>query len=339
MEHKAESIDLTSAEIAYLWNSYILNSKSKHILIHAVEKAEDGDIKAVLEDAANLSVKLLEGIEEIYRSVNHPIPYAFKEDDIRLDADKLFSDALILLNIKQMTTFGLSNYGLTLCLSARADVRKLFNMGVMETVELMNKVDELALSKGIFVRTPYIPIPKTIEFAQSQSIMGAFIGNKRPLTSMEIACVFASSQFCSVTEALITGLAQTRNLERVKDYLVRGRRLLKEHIEAFNNVLCKEDLNVPPTYETEIYNTNDSPYSDKIALYALFGTAAEILDMYSAGKLGSIRKDIVLLFTQLSAEISMYLKDGIDIAIDNGWMEEMPKGIDRGDLIESKDKN
>lgn len=336
MEHEAENIRLTAAEISFLWNSYIMNSKSKYMLRYAAEKAQDKDIKSVLQWAVQLTEKSLEATEKVYKSANHPIPYAFKEEDVRLDADKLYSDRLMLRILKNFTSFGISHYSLAISKIARADVREIFNQGLLDSIALLNKMDEIAIEKGIFVRYPNMNIPKTIEFAQSHSIMGAFLGHNRPMSSMEVTWVFCSCLSAGVTEAVLTGLAQTAKTERVRDFMAKGRKLLKEHIETLNGLLIKEELAIPPTYITEVLNTTDSPFSEKIALYFAVAVITEILNYYSSTKIYSLRKDIFLAVTQLSTELVMYMKDGLDILIDNGWMEEMPKSIDREDLINSK---
>ncbi|MCT8976657.1 DUF3231 family protein [Clostridium sp. CX1] len=47
-----------------------------------------------------------------------------------------------------------------------------------------------------------------------------------------------------------------------------------------------------------------------------------------------MRADVSATFTRLAAEIAKYAKDGIDIMIDNEWLEEVPNAIDRKKLIE-----
>lgn len=337
MEHEAANIRLTAAEMSFLWNSYIMNSKSKYMLRYAAEKAQDKDIKAVMQWAVELTEKALKATEKIYKSTNHPIPYAFKEDDVRLDAEKLYSDKLMLRILKSFTSFGITHYALAVSKIARADVRAFFNQCVQDSLALLNKIDEVGVEKGIFIRYPNMPIPKTIEFAQSQSIMGAFLGHNRPMSSMEVTWVFCSSLAAGITEAVLTGLAQVARTERVKDYMSKGRRVLKEHIDTLNEFLTKEELSIPPTYDTEVLNTTDSPFSDKIALFFAIAVITEVLNYYGSTAIYTMRKDIYLKVTQLSAELVMHMKDGLDILIDNGWMEEMPKTIDREDLIKSKE--
>jgi hypothetical protein len=49
IKHEVTSIPMTSSEIAYLWNTYLLNSLAKHRLLHTIPKCDDEDIRSVLQ--------------------------------------------------------------------------------------------------------------------------------------------------------------------------------------------------------------------------------------------------------------------------------------------------
>lgn len=47
----------------------------------------------------------------------------------------------------------------------------------------------------------------------------------------------------------------------------------------------------------------------------------------------SPRQDLALMYGRLIAQIAGYANDGIKIMIDNGWLEEPPRYVDRSELV------
>ena len=75
-----------------------------------------------------------------------------------------------------------------------------------------------------------------------------------------------------------------------------------------------------------------SPFSDKLML-------AHKIEMFSmkirtAGNGASLsgRRDLGGMYAKFLADIGLYVQDGAKIMIDQGWMEQPPKAIDRDDL-------
>jgi hypothetical protein len=44
------------------------------------------------------------------------------------------------------------------------------------------------------------------------------------------------------------------------------------------------------------------------------------------------RKDIALMYMKALSEVALFVEDGANILIENGWMEQPPKAIDRDEL-------
>ncbi|WP_416150048.1 DUF3231 family protein [Salipaludibacillus sp. HK11] len=47
----------------------------------------------------------------------------------------------------------------------------------------------------------------------------------------------------------------------------------------------------------------------------------------------SLRADLTMHFSRLSAELGVYMSDGMDIMIKNKWMEQAPMTEDRKKLV------
>jgi hypothetical protein len=49
VKYQPNDIPITSPELGYLWNTYLLNSKSKHILMYFAAQCEDKDILSLFK--------------------------------------------------------------------------------------------------------------------------------------------------------------------------------------------------------------------------------------------------------------------------------------------------
>lgn len=335
--HDYKSIPLTSAEIGYLWNTYLLNSKSKYGLMYVLETTDDPNIKEIVQSAFELSSKNVEAVKTIFNTVNHPLPYAFSENDVKLKSAKLFSDKLILHTLKLYLGAGISQYGFALSLVARKDVKTLFNKSIQDSLSLLDKVDEVALGKGIFMRTPNIPVPKGIEFAEDKSVMGRFIGHKRPMTALEVASMFNTSLSNYIVKANIMGLAQTIKDDKIRDLYDKIIGTLEEHTDGLNEKLQNENLLTPSNLNSELYNSTENPFSDRLSLFIAYTLLGDLVVTYSISKVNVMRKDLMVALTHLSGEVVLHIKDTIDLMIQKGWYEEMPKNVDRYDIIDSNE--
>jgi len=50
----------------------------------------------------------------------------------------------------------------------------------------------------------------------------------------------------------------------------------------------------------------------------------------------SPRRDLSANYVRLTAEIGHYADDGVDIMIQNGWLEQPPQAVDRDQLSKGK---
>lgn len=78
MKEKGTQIRLTAGEIAQLWVQYLNDSGSKCVLAYFLEKAEDEEIKPIIEYALGLSTSHIEIIAAILTEEKHVVPYGFK---------------------------------------------------------------------------------------------------------------------------------------------------------------------------------------------------------------------------------------------------------------------
>jgi len=122
--------------------------------------------------------------------------------------------------------------------------------------------------------------------------------------------------------------------QEVRDYFIKGIEIAHKHIDIFSDLLEKDDL---PSIilDTEVINSNSSPFSDKIMLYHTTFIDAVSTGFYGFAMGASSRNDITASYARLMAEALKYGGEGANIMIKNGWMEEPPQA-DEGDTPNKK---
>jgi hypothetical protein len=99
MENNQKRIKLTSAELSYLWNTYLADGMSVCVFKYFLQHIEDVEIKTLVSHALDLSQQHLEIIRGIFTDEDIKVPEGFTEKDVRLNAKRLFSDvSSVVLN-------------------------------------------------------------------------------------------------------------------------------------------------------------------------------------------------------------------------------------------------
>jgi len=334
-EHVTQhNIRLTSAEIANLWGAYIGNTMSVCVLSYFLRHVEDLEIKAVLEYALSFSNEVVVTISDIFKSEDFPVPIGFSEQDVNLDAPRLYSDSFFLHYLHQTTKSGFSLYGVALPNIARSDVRELISGSIVKLTEMYNKVAEVSLSKGLFIRPPYITIPHEAEFVQSESFLAGFLGDIRPLNALEITHIFSNIQTNALGKALLMGFGQVTRSDELREYFNRGRDIAKKHYEVFSEKLRDEYLPAPMSWDHDVMDSQTPPFSEKLMLYHVTGLNALGIYNYGAAISGSQRHDIHVDYARLIAEVGRFAEAGAKLMIKNRWLEQTPLSPDRIEMTQ-----
>ncbi|MFP7176953.1 DUF3231 family protein, partial [Priestia filamentosa] len=188
---------LTSSEIASIWTSYMNDSMSKCVLGYFLRHVQDEEIKSVVQFSYNLSSTHLEKLTTIFEEEQIPIPTGFTfDDDVNFNAPALYTNPFMLTYINYMAKIGLLGYGGFISMSAREDMRAYYRVGLNETSELYERSSTVALSKGLFVRAPYIPYPTQTDYVDTQKYLGgtSIFNKQRPLNAVEISHLFMNIQ-------------------------------------------------------------------------------------------------------------------------------------------------
>ncbi|WP_147534207.1 DUF3231 family protein [Bacillus marasmi] len=337
---RGKQVRLTSSEIAQLWAQYMNDSGSICILTYFVEKAEDEDIKPIIEHALELSKRHIEKLTHLFKEEKFAIPHGFNiKDDVDLSAPRLFSDNYALNFVHQMSMIGLTIYSASLSASARADITDYYMECISETMQLYKKSKEVLLSKGLYIRSPYLPNLERPEFVKKQGFVWDIIGEKRPLVASEITNLFANILRNALGAATLAGFCQVAQDKEVKQFFIRGIEIAKKHIKLFGKKFEDSYLSVPTTWATEITNSTAYTFSDKLMMFYTSALIGLSIGYYGTGIAQSPRVDIGVMYSRLMVEVQLYSEDGANIMIKNKWLEQPPIASDRDELAKANLNN
>lgn len=330
-------IKLTSTEITSIWGAYMNDAAINCKFHHFLEKVEDEEVKSLLQKSLDFTKGNLRTLEDIFQKEEYPVPYGFKiEMDVDLSSPKLFSDIYVLHYLHSAAQIALQGYSVNLTLVVRADVYSYFNECISQLTEILRAIKETLLSKGLYNRAPYLPVPDEVDFIKKQSFLTGFFGDKRPLSGPEITNLYANFQRNALGVATMIGFSQVAQSKEVTQFFLRGKELAKKHCQAFGSILAKEDLPEPMTLETEVTDSTSYTYSDKLMMFYVTALIALSIGYYGTAMAMSPRRDIGLKYIQLTQEILAYAEDGANIMIDNGWLEQPPMALNRNKLAKEE---
>lgn len=328
---------LTSAEISQIWAAYQNDSMAICVMQYFMKTAEDPAVASIIQEGLEISQGHIPILENFFNGENWPIPRGFKESDVNLDVPRLFSDSFMLNYTHQMGMLGMNAYSMAIALSTRPDLYGYFSTCMSEVMNLHQNASHLLLEKGLYIRSPYLPAPDSIDFVTNKKFLGGWFGENRPLVSLEIANLYANIQRNALGKGLMMGFAQVAGSEEVRKFLVRGKEIAEKQVEVFSTLLNKDDLPASVTWDNEVTDSTVSPFSDKLMMFHTTSLIAIGVGYYGTSMATCFRKDVTTDYTRLSAEILKYADDGAKLMIDKGWMEEPPQTADREQLAKRKD--
>lgn len=330
-------VGLTSVEISDLWTAYQADTMVicgiKYYLTHIKNEA----IRDVLEYALKLSEEHVQKLTDLFKKEQYPIPQGFTEQDVNLNAPRLFTDKLYLLYILNMAKYGLATYSLALSYSERSDVMQYFTSCLNETEKLHNWAKEVAKEKGILVHAPHIPKPEQIDFVNDHRFLSGYIGEQRPLLGVEIGSLVYNAKRNALGQAVITGFSQVAQDKKVRKYFEQGRDISGKHLKIFSSLLNQDYLSEGTTNLTsEVTDSTIAPFSDKLMMFHVAALIASGIGQYGLSISTSPRHDLGVKYSRLMAEIAKYSNEGAKLMIDNSWMEYPPEAPDRKNLAKDR---
>ncbi|WP_017185791.1 DUF3231 family protein [Alkalibacillus haloalkaliphilus] len=327
------NIKLTSGEITNLWSLYMEDSASVCHFKYYLNTVEDTEVKSVIQYALDISQLHVDTISEIFTQEGYPVPYGFKlNEDVDVNAPKLFSDTYILYFLNNMGKIGLNACSVALPVAVREDVYSFFSQCLKESDNLIKQTNDLLLAKGLYIRSPYLPKPESYDFVKRKSFLAGFFGDKRPLTGTEIINLYSNFQRNALGSATMIGYSQVAQNEDVVNFLLRGKEIAQKHCEIFGSYLNDNDLPSPMSWGTEVTDSTEYTFSDRKMMFYVTSLIALSVGYYGSSMSMSPRRDIGVMYSRLVSEILKFSDDGAKIMIKHGWMEEPPRALDRDEL-------
>ncbi len=333
VQHNLTDIMPTASEIGHLWSSYMAESMSVCFLKYFVAKSKDPDIRTVLQRALDVSSQRVKTIEDIFNSINHPIPKAYGEKDVTIDAKQLFSESFTLLYTRLMHKFVLLNYCNAVTVSTRSDFRNYFTECIGTSQEIHKKATEVLLAKGLMFKCPSILTPDRVDYIQDNNYFGTIFGKKRPLNALEIGGVCSVIDTKQQLSTLTLGCSQVVKSKKIKNYLSKYKQIEDKQLKILGSYLADENLPQPAMSEILVTDSKEPPVSDKLILSHITAVASFIIAGYGLALISSARIDLVLTFRGFINEILGLAKDGAELMIENGWLERVPETANRQELI------
>jgi hypothetical protein len=174
-----------------------------------------------------------------------------------------------------------------------------------------------------------IPSPEKVDFVERQGFLTGWFGEQRTLLGTEIAHIYLNLTNNALGKALLMGFAQVAQSEKVRSHMKRGYQLAAKQIEILQSIMNKEHLLSPMTWDTDVMDSTDPPFSDKLMMYHTSVLSAAGIANYGGGMSISLRRDLFTLYTRLMAETGQFAEDGVNLMIDYGWLEEQPQADNR----------
>ncbi|WP_102264709.1 DUF3231 family protein [Mesobacillus jeotgali] len=324
------NVELTSTEISNIWSSYLKSSMELRFFQYFNATAEGPEVKNIVGKMVEYSQKSLEDLKDIFIKENLTIPLGFTEKDVRLDADKVFSDTFILYICHDITMLSLSTYPAAFPDCTRKDVRNFFQNAIEFTIQMQNEITELMLSQGVFLKSPQIAMDHTIDLVDEMKYLNGLFGGSRPVNAAEIANLSRIIHRARFSKMILVTFSKLASDKNVKQHFSKGTVALEKVLYSLQEVLEKENIPISASGDYNILDTKESPFSDKLMLFFVntcLGMFCFI--MINQAMTSSLRTDIVTKFTVISNQMKKFYGKGLLLTITEKWLEQPPQVFDR----------
>ena len=322
---KSKTNTLTAAEVSALWLQYLGDSMAICVYKYFLNIVENNEIKPILEFALQLAESHITKITEFLDNANFQIPIGFTENDVNVNAPRLFSDQFLLFYSYIMTIHGITAYGLAVSNTERQDIQDYFFDCTVSSKELFQKIVELAKNQPKYTSVPSIPSPHGVEFMESPGFISNLIGDKRPLNSSEISTLFFNSTKTGFVSSLSLAFSQVAVRENVRNFMLKNVKLAGKDAESFDTILQQDHLPIPEKWDDEITDSTVSPFSDKLIMFHAGFLVNAALTYYGASLGSSYRSDIIVNYSKVFTHAMKAGAISYNIMVKHGWLEKQPE--------------
>jgi Protein of unknown function (DUF3231) len=323
MNNKVEIVKLTSAEISALWTASVNISVVFCMVTHFIETCKDPEILTLLEESKHLAEKHKNQIEQLFIQEKIVIPEGFKlEKHVVPNASKLFSDLYYIQCILQMSKFGVASHTAGLTVSAREDVRKLFNTLMDDVAQLYHNAVSKMQEKGIYVRMPYMNYPTEIDFVNKENFLTGWLGRRRPLLGIECTHLLINAIQNELGMQMCTAFSQVSQDRELREYFLRGKNLCKHILSSIHDVLQESEVPSANSWDYGVTDSTVAPFSEQLMLYVIGVLSNLGMAAYGAGLGTTMRRDISAMYANFITKTGTFGEDGMNLMIERKWLEQ-----------------
>ncbi len=301
-----------------------------------INTVQDKDISEVLQFALDLSESHLQKIKEFLTKENYPIPKGFTDDDVTLEAPALFTDTYISVFIQIMSIHGLTRYAGAIGCAIREDQRKYFKQVISESLELYDIATNVLVNKGIVSKPPTFNNHQKVEFIKKQNFLTGWLGKRRPINAVEVSGTYLNMQKTMTKLVLELGFSQVAQSKDVRKYMDRARHVCQSHLEILASMLKEDNLHIPRTFDSEVTDSTIPPFSDKLMMVFITTLLSSAIGYYGEAMSMCQRRDLSVNYSKMIVEMGLLAEDGINLLIENEWMEQPPLATNHEDLAKNK---
>ncbi|MFP7737540.1 DUF3231 family protein [Priestia aryabhattai] len=326
---------ISSSEVGTLWLTYQEKTMILRILEYFIEKSDDQQAKNIMGGLWQELSYYVTKIKKIFQEQGIVIPVGFNQEDVNLEAPKLYDNGFDIMFIRILKEISMGMYTLNMNMAYQDDVMEIYE-GLTSTTQKIYKSSTLyLLEKGILTLPPKVTMPKSSEFIESKRYLNGFnpFNDKRALNDLELGYLHHGIETNNIGMQLITGFAQCTEDKEVKQYFVKGKELAKKQIKVFGDILLESDVHFSATSGSTVTTSKVAPFSQKLMMFCIYLLNGFGIVGSSFGTIFSLRKDVSMKTALIAKDIYFYADEGVKIMIKNGWLEEPPQMEDRPNLI------
>jgi hypothetical protein len=336
MDISKRKVKTTSSEHGILWSQYINDTLSVCVLKYFLKDVKEEQTKGVLEEALRIAEGHIVKIKKFLSDENLPIPVGFTEEDVNLEAPTLFSDVFKILYMHIMALHGMTRYAGAVSSCLRDDYIQYYSECTKETLNLYAKASKVVVDLGVITRPPIFHNKQNVEFVNKQSYMAGWFGNRRPINAMEISGTYLNLQKTMAKMVLELGFSQVAKSKKVREYMEKGRKVCHKQFKRLSELLDEDSLHGPRRFESEVTDSTVAPFSDKLMMFHITTLLSSAVGYYGEALSLCQRRDISATYMKMILEIGILAEDGVNIMIDNGWLEQPPMATDHEHLQKNK---
>ncbi|MGD6896607.1 DUF3231 family protein [Bacillus infantis] len=326
---------LNVSEIGSLWQTYQEKTLIMRFLEYFIEKADDPQARNILGGLWQELNFYVAEMENLFSEQGMVKPVGFTSEDVNLEAPKLYDNGFDIMFVRVLKEVSMGLYTLGMNMTYNKKVMAIYEGLTTVTQKIYKLSTRYLLENGILSLPPKVTMQKKTEFIKSKKYMEGFklIGEKRPLSALEVGILHHNLEVNNIGMQLITGFAQCAQNKEARQYFLKGKDLAKKQVKVMEELLLDGDVHLFATSGATVTTSTVPPFSDKLMMHCIYILNGFGLIGSGTGGFFSLRNDLAMKTLLLAKDVYFYAQEGINIKIKNGWFEEPPQMENRSQII------